>query len=257
MLKGTLFFHKKLHSRFTSKVAQKNKSSKALTLHATSSGPAPDEFFTEHQEFFYLFISSVDSYGFCTHLRRRLIHLLLKLSSAQEDRGLERRISEMRMLSKFLGLLVFSPNWNVSARDLVEETVTQHFTPIIPINNIIKDAYKEGTLIPCIPWVLDFLRMMSWDPISKQIPYYKETFCILRCIQRQVAGQIFGGHILLGTNLLSMMLYLEAFFVDVIGLVEVEHFDNYKLPKMVVGGHKSLNFLSFRFNSKFVVAKRY
>lgn len=246
-----------MHSRFTSKVAQKNKSSKALVLRGNdaSSGPSPEEFFTEHQEFFYLFIKSVDSYVFSTHLQRRLVHLLLTLSSTHEDKGLERRISELKMLSKFLGLLVFSPNWNVNARDVIGDSLCHHFAPVIPINNIVKDAYKEGNLILVVPWVLNFLRMMSWDSVSKQLPYYTETFSMLRSIQKQMFVHIFEGYTPLGTNMLSIEMQLDAFFPDVIGLVEAELLSDYKLPRKTnVKDYKSLDTLPFKFSPQFVLS---
>lgn len=215
-------------------------------LRSVNSGPAPEEFFREHQEFFFLFIDSVDSYSFCFHLEKRLVHLVLTLSSIHDDRGLERRISELNLLSKFLGLLVFSPNWNVTLR---EEPTSHYFAPTIPINNIIKDAYKAGVLISCIPWIVNFLRMMSWDSVSKRIPYYKETFSILRCIQKVIVRQILEGCAPLGTNLLPIAVQLDS-IVDIIGIVEVEQYPDYKLPK--ASSKKRLDSLAFRFSSQFV-----
>ena len=216
------------------------------------STPSPQQFFSGHSEFFCIFIKSVDSFSFGVHLQKRLVHLILTLSSSNETRGLEQRISELQLLSKFLGMLTFSPNWNVPAEDV--SYLTSYFTPIIPINTIIEEGYKEGKLVLVVPWALSFLHMMSWDKISKRLSYYRETFSILRSIHKSFTSPIYEGYSPLATNLLSIGLQLDTFFADVIGLAEVERFCDYKLSGPIVRDHMALDTTPFKFSKQFVLS---
>ena len=177
-----------------------------------------------------MFITSMDSYSFNLYLQKRLVHMIMNMASSNDSRGLEQRVRELQLLAKFLGLLAFSPNWDIKES---ETTVFDYFTPVIPINEIIEDGYTKGILVSIIPWILDFLWMMSWDNISTKQPYYRDTFGMLRSIHRNLNQSASSGYSHLATNLLSVGLQLDTFFADVIGLADVE-----RLPEWILGRPK-------------------
>ena len=177
-----------------------------------------------------MFIASLDSYSFNLYLQKRLVHMIMNMTSSNDSRGFEQRVRELQLLAKFLGLLAFSPNWDIKES---ETTVFDYFTPVIPINEIIEDGYTKGIMVSIIPWILDFLWMMSWDNISMKQPYYRNTFGMLRSIHRNLNQSASSGYSHLATNLLSVGLQLDTFFADVIGLADVE-----RLPEWILGTPK-------------------
>lgn len=136
----------------------------------------------------------------------------------------------------------------------VEEPCYSHFAPVIAINDIVIDAYKEGILTLVIPWVLEFLRMMSWDSVSKKLPYYNETFSLLRRVQKQISTFILEGYSPLGSNMLLLEIQLDVFFSEVTGLVEAELLGDYELLPRAPNNQKSrsLDILPFNFSPTFV-----
>ena len=90
-------------------------------------------------------------------MKRRLAQMITEMSAVNDTKGLCEHISKTQMLAKFLGMLVFSPNWDVSAE--VEDT-----TNLAPINikECIEIAWKQMRLVVVIPWVVQYLRMMKW-----------------------------------------------------------------------------------------------
>lgn len=159
----------KLHMRFTATSGQANKSSRKLDIDrkgaATSLSATPDQFFPGHQEFFSLFLQSGDSYKFNIHLKHRLAHTIKDLVVINETKGLCEHIAKTALLAKFLGLLEFSPNWNLSGgnvtADLATETADTRLPPI-DIKNSIVEAWDRSRLVIAIPWMMQYLGMMKW-----------------------------------------------------------------------------------------------
>ena len=158
----------KLHMRFTSKSGQTNKSSRKLRIdqkgQSSNANNTPEQSFTErgHQEFFFLFLQAGDSYKFNIHMKRRLAQMITEMSAVNDTKGLCEHISKTQMLAKFLGMLVFSPNWNVSSCSVQAEV--EDTTNLAPINikECIEIAWKQMRLVVVIPWVVQYLRMMKW-----------------------------------------------------------------------------------------------
>ena len=251
----------KLHSRFTSKVGvvsgatQRNKSSQRLSLYSSESRKSnngnntdiggggsfsgkstmtPDQYFTGHQEFFFRFIRYVDSYSFSIHLRNRLVALVTSMWSSNETKGLEQRVMKLQMLSKFLGVLAFSPHWTDESYTLdppsLSNEVADTTTPFIQIKDFLEKGWNERKLIVTIPWILSFFQMMNWDRLSMQRPYYRDIFSLLRTIHKWAIVQILNESSHRSSNLFLIVLQLESFFSEVVGLGEVEDMLSINLP---------------------------
>lgn len=217
-----------------------SKSSQNLTLDGqrkreqSSSFKSPGYFFPGHQEFFYLFLRSVDSFHFGQHLCRRFIGEITAFSrkSAEDRNNLEYRLLRQKMLARFLGILVFSPNWNLPEHEsdslgsftnlaYASSTIDAHrhmdsISPVIPILDCIERAWHKNCLISVVPWVLDFLYMSKWDPISLKTSYYQNVFRLLYKIQKEIRETS------MNPSTLLVSLELESFFSDVVGLGKIE-----------------------------------
>lgn len=150
--------------RFTSTCGQADKSSRKLRIDEKRSSfnakAAPEHNFPGHQEFFAIFLRAGDSYKFNIHLKHRLAHVLSDMMSVKETKGLCDHIAKTQMLAKFLGMISFSPNYDIVA----EISGRDEDTTIPPINvkEYIEAAWKQRRLVIVVPWVVQFLGMMKW-----------------------------------------------------------------------------------------------
>ena len=156
--------------RFTSKSGQTNKSSRKLRIDqkgpsSNSNTDLPEQSFPGHQEFFSIFLKAGDSYKFNVHMKRRLAQIITEMSAVNETKGLCEHIAKSQMLAKFLGMLEFSPNWNLSSgnatADLTAENIDINLPPI-NIKECIEAAWERSRLVIVIPWVVQYLGMMKW-----------------------------------------------------------------------------------------------
>jgi hypothetical protein len=234
----------KLHNRFSAKVggAHSAKSSSKLTAVASkrqSNSAIPKEeqakeLFPGHQEFFFVFLISADSYRFNSHLRNQLAHLI-RTQQNTKCHNIEAHLLEKQMLSKFLGLLVFSPSWyefrgnaNLLGNDVTPPDFLKQLeadaTNGLDLLSIVENAQAEGNLSVVIPWVTEFLKMASWDEsIKTQSKSYATLIILLRQLQESLSSRL-QKHIsenCKAPNCLIAFWCLEAFFGEHIGLAEV------------------------------------
>lgn len=239
----------KLHRRFTTKGGQMNKSSQKLVLDqkshtsALSSVVQAEHFFPGHQEFFFLFLLSADSYNFGVQLSRRLVGLISGMASLDDVRGLEQRLSRLQLLSKFLGVLVFSPNWNLnrqehigtsnSAQACASENAIIHLNttePVLRLKWFIEEAWRKRRLVADIPWIVEYLRMSKWDTVSQNTCYYQHIFALLRSIHKRI-GQQRDQNNFFSSNMQLVSFQLESLFSDVIGLGQTAYLPVVLLPR--------------------------
>ncbi len=216
----------------------------------------------------------MDSLQFGVHLSRRLVGLIDEIDAGTDARGFEDRVLRLQMLSRFLGVLVFSPGWDLSTSggfagntkasgaidtdskgSLAYLNCTQ---PIIDVGKYVEDGWRDCRLIVTIPWVVEYLRMATWDSVSLRASYYQKLFALLRSIHRML-GQIVlaGAHSL---NYQLVMIQLEDLFADVVGLVKAEGLPLMVLPErnLALSGEDSkvlrLDTLPLRFTKLYVFA---
>lgn len=151
--------------RFTSTSVQKSKSSKKLRIDQRGSlshpSATPEQSFSGHQEFFSIFIRAGDSHDFNTHFKHRLALILHDMTAVNETKNIFDNIAKTQMLAKFLGMLDFSPNWNIPD-DSISDSGCDMISPPINVMKCIEEAWIHRRLVVVIPWVTQYLAMMKW-----------------------------------------------------------------------------------------------
>ena len=89
------------------------------------------------------------------------------MAAVNETKGLCQHIAKTMLLAKFLGLLVFSPNWTVTEIGPADSSTRLPYNyedTTGPINLIeqLESAWREYRLVIVVPWVVAFLKMMTW-----------------------------------------------------------------------------------------------
>jgi hypothetical protein len=244
----------------------------AASMKTRTNMTSPDEYFTGHQEFFYRFIRFVDSYSFSTHLRNRIVSLITTMWSLDERKGLEDRIMKLQMLSKFLGVLAFSPNWietetigllggsgpplQSSSLTATDEMLEDVIIPFFDMKQFIEKGWKEQKLIITIPWIISYLQMIKWDESSMKKAYYRYIVSLMRNIHKWCIEQILCGCNFHTFNLLLLSLQLESFFSEVVGLGDIECLSSIDLPTQDGNDNisNSLDTCNIGFNSSFIMS---
>lgn len=83
------------------------------------------------------------------------------------------KVAKLKILGRFLGLLHFYPQWVPSGsgesgplQKLATELSTKRgaLQLSLPVLQAVQDACREGKLSLTLPWVVEFLKMITWDP---------------------------------------------------------------------------------------------
>ena len=198
------------------------------------------------------------------------------MDAGADARGFEDRVLKLQMLSKFLGMLVFSPGWDLSTNanagvassakgsnaidsDAKESLAYLNCTnPIMDVRKYVEEGWRNCRLIVTIPWVVEYLRMATWDSVSLQASYYQKLFALLRSVHRMLGQIVIAEGLALNCQL--VMIQLEDLFSDVVGLMKAEGLPLMVLPErnLVVSGDDSkvlhLDALPLRFTKLYIFA---
>lgn len=232
----------KLHKRFSTKASQTNKSSRKVVADPKRDAKANDaqHYFTGHQEFFYIFITSADSYVFGIHLRNKMIAKLQEMSCGASRHDFERRLMDLQLVARFLGVLIFSPNWQASESQMSSTVLSESSDGFVQLGacglsiiEVVEKAWTSRSLVAVVPWVVEILRMTTWDRQVKHSDLHKRLLGLLRRIQEQLnAGQ--PDDLLQPASRQLVVLSTESLFDEVTGLTKISSLVSIDLPETTV-----------------------
>jgi hypothetical protein len=195
--------------------------------------------FTGYQEFFYMFIMSTNAYTFGIHLRRRISGLLVEMTARQMTTAhdVDAYIAQSQLLAKFLGVMVFSTNWqkaevdqlppltDSACKDAIEELAEMGLN----LRQIVENAWRQRHLLTTIPWIVTLLQMAKWDRSTVK----SKSFCLLLSWLRtvQISTQLTGTTKPSNGQLVSF--FLETYFGSVLGLASSFRLPLVALPKAI------------------------
>ncbi|KAH9112977.1 hypothetical protein AeMF1_012765 [Aphanomyces euteiches] len=212
---------RKLHQRLTHNQTKQN--SLALERKVAKDDNDIDAApFTDNQRFFYEFLTGSNRHEFsslvATVLHANLVQILNTLTSLSPS-SLRKNFSVMvlqaKLLGKFLGWLHFSPYWtlpqwtnnNAAMEAASREAIRMRNQIPVPldINVYLEASIADHTLMAHIPWICDYLMMVTKDPIAVETTYFQKVFNRLQqvyCSPRLNASP--------SENTLYLMLQLEG-----------------------------------------------
>ena len=95
---------------------------------------------------------------------------------APEDFAL--KVAKLKILGRFLGLLHFYHQWvplGVSESGPLQKLASElaakrnALQVSLPVLKMVQAAHREGKLSLALPWVVEFLKMLSWDPAVNSV----------------------------------------------------------------------------------------
>ncbi|TMW59035.1 hypothetical protein Poli38472_007180 [Pythium oligandrum] len=166
-------------------------------------------FFTENQLFFFHFLRSCDSFQFTTLVQHQIHAQFASIWHAKTSSDARKEFTEtvlrLKVLAKFLGFLLFSPQWHwltlsttsmagttgsknaaleAAQRDAVKTLEDAKAMRSFDALSFLKDSIRDGTIAKCVPWICDYLTMLSSDALSSSTSYFQQLFQLLDRLHR-------------------------------------------------------------------------
>jgi hypothetical protein len=181
--------------------------------------------FLGYQEFFFLFLHQLP-FNFGFHLRGRMTKTILELFSKLSPDCLELQIMKLQLVARFLGYLIFSPNWHeagidsskiqaIALADGLQQLQSLGLSPITQV----EQAWGKGQLIATVPWMTELLRMAKWDSLTQTSREFRQLLAYLRGVQNTIVWwEESGAAERFGPSMELVSFYLERFFDEMSGL---------------------------------------
>ncbi|RLN50405.1 hypothetical protein BBJ29_000951 [Phytophthora kernoviae] len=161
-------------------------------------------FFSDNQLFFFHFLHSCDSYEFSElvkHQLERQFYAIRDTTSPSADarKDFTEVVLRLKVVAKFLGYLRFSPQWQVtssirrlSAQNAAFKAVEREGISTLEIardssldvKKLLGDSILHASISKCIPWLCDYLSMLSLDRLSSKTSYFKQLMVLLQLLYR-------------------------------------------------------------------------
>lgn len=161
-------------------------------------------YFAENQQFFFHFLHSCDSYEFSQLVKYQLEAQFQAIwkdgsSSATADarKSFTDVVLKLKVVAKFLGYLRFSPHWHNSsslvqlskqnpafqaAKKEAIWTLENAESVGLDVKLLLEQSVVDTKLSKCIPWLCDYLTMLSLDKLSLATTYFKQLLVLLERI---------------------------------------------------------------------------
>ena len=178
-------------------------------------------YFPGYQEFFFIFLYSVNSYNFGIHLLHQVVKKTSDMISNRTLPGLEKRTLDLGLLARFLGCLIFSPNWHEENIDLNKlkpciDSLDYGLNLLdaigLPISKLVQESWDGGYTFLVVPWVTELLKMSKWDSISQSSMKFRQILANLRCVQYIASRSKSNEYEAYGSNMQQVFFHLETFF---------------------------------------------
>jgi hypothetical protein len=250
----------KLHSRFSKKNPsrssqtrtgfassttatgrRRNNSNNTKNSKACTDSPlqeALSSYFPGYQEFFFIFLYSVNSYNFGMHLLHQIAKKTCDLILNHSPSGFEKRTMDLALLARFLGFLVFSPNWHEESIDgnKLKPFICSYDCGLnllvsigLPISKIVQEAWEGGYTFLVVPWVTELLKMSKWDTISQSSMTFRQILANLRLIQSDTSSD---ENMASGSSMQLVSFHLETFFNETISLPKLTSLPDATLSRL-------------------------
>lgn len=149
--------------------------------------------------------------------------VLTELGADHTTNDLERRLMKSQLFARFLGYLVFSPNWQGAGIDLRNimppasvDGLQQLDSLGLPLVKALEEAWRGGYVLGVVPWITELLKMAKWDSFTQSSRMYRCLLAQLRKIQEEV-GTSCASSIQFGPTMQIVSFYLESFFHETAG----------------------------------------
>jgi hypothetical protein len=188
-----------------------------------------EQYFRGHQEFFYFFVMLADSHRLNHHLRHQFMTKIDQTSSNLSKSNMDRGMEDLCLLARFLGLLIFSPNWHSSSRLLGEgQSRSLVYDELLrlrfggdDVDMLLRKAWRLSRMASIVPWLVEMLRMSIWDEVSRRTESFLQISRHLRQIQLRLKSSD-GVERISPTCREFLLLHLESFADEIAGLESIE-----------------------------------
>lgn len=158
-------------------------------------------YFAENQQFFFHFLHSCDSYEFSQLVKYQLEFQFQSIwkenVNADPRKTFTEVVLKLKAVAKFLGYLRFSPQWHNSSSLVQLSKQNPAFKAAekeavwtlenadslgLDVKLLLERSILESKISKCVPWLCDYLTMLSLDKLSSATTYFKQLLVLLERI---------------------------------------------------------------------------
>jgi hypothetical protein len=207
-------------------------------------------YFPGYQEFFFIFLYSVNCYNFGMHLLHQVVKKTSGMVSNHSLSGLEKRTLDLELLARFLGFLIFSPNWHEENIDFNKLKPCIHSLDHgldlleaigLPLSKLVQESWDGGYTFLIIPWVTELLKMSKWDSISQSSMNFRQILANLRFVQSFASRSSAEEYTACGSNMQQVSFHLETFFNEIFSLPKLTSLPDSTLVRLSHANPHSLD----------------
>jgi hypothetical protein len=210
-------------------------------------------FLADSQVFFFHFLHSCDSYEFSRLVTHHLEWQFTTMWGSKSQQGDPRKtftedVLKLKVVAKFLGYLRFSPLWHVSSSVTQRAEHNSAFTAAkregistleistpagkggsgVDVKKLVEDSILARSVVKCMPWLCDYLCMLSLDKLSAGTRYYRQLFVLLARLYHSSRLEA------LGEAGLHVAFQIERVFQTLdLDLVELTHGGDFNDPMLL------------------------
>ncbi|KAI9919783.1 hypothetical protein PsorP6_017439 [Peronosclerospora sorghi] len=226
--------------------------------------------FSDTQLFFFYFLAHCDSYEFSELVKHQLAREFRALQDAHAQCAVDARRDftdvalRLKVVAKFLGYLRFAPQWHVSmsiasradenaAFQALEqqgiETLERVHDAHVDVKHWLEQSIVDASLAKCLPWLCDYLSMLSLDRLSLRTRYFEHVLVLLQLVHRSPRLDALGETgVYLAMQIEKMLQLLDVDMLDARSWDEWRHVVSMELQTVlacseVVDGQDTLPFL--------------
>lgn len=144
---------------------------------------------------------------------------------------------KLQLVARFLGYLIFSPNWHEAGIDSSKIQAIELADGLQQLESLglsllsqMEQAWGKGQLIITVPWVTELLRMAKWDSLTQTSRQFRQLLAYLRGVQKAIVCEETDSEERFGPSIELVFFYLERFFDETSGLPKLT-----SLPRSTVG----------------------
>lgn len=191
------------HSYNSPKTSPASSSSSSNSGAITATFETTRGYFAENQQFFFHFLHSCDSYEFSQLVKYQLEAQFQAIwkdgnaTAADARKSFTDVVLKLKVVAKFLGYLRFSPHWHNSSSLLQLSKQNPAFKAAkkeaiwtlenaesvgLDVKLLLEQSVMDAKLSKCVPWLCDYLTMLSLDKLSLATTYFRQLLVLLERI---------------------------------------------------------------------------
>ena len=218
------------------------------------------DLFNTRELFFYYFITSVNNYCLSILILKSFSSKIYSIISSCENQissspsSLSQMIVQLKLLSKFIGLLNFWPNVKSFSKKPFSFPLKESLQILDNTNNfnfldvfsIFCDSITNNNLTLTLPLILEYLKPISYEKLSRESKYYKKLieflsnlFLLIDLKNEEPLFKKLDFHLKFNQNVSIFLIFVLESFFHFVGIDPLYHLSEDTIAEIKILSEKN------------------